>query len=150
MFTLTESRFAGITFVKAFKTISLPFFFNLILICFLANQTPAQFKSSIIHFKETNHDFGKVESGVLLTYEYKFTNEGEDTLVIKNVRASCGCTGATIGNKKNFGTNEEGEIKVTFNTSGRTGVQSKTVLVQTNDPKSPNVMLLFTCDIASK
>lgn len=138
------------TIIKTFITASYPFLLYFLLIGIFANQTPAQFKTSVINFKETNHDFGKVEKGFLLTYEYKFTNEGEDTLVIKNVRASCGCTGATIGDKKNFGTNEEGEIKVTFNTSGRSGVQSKTVSVQSNDPKSPNVMLSFTCEIISK
>ncbi len=138
------------TFVKAIKTGSLPVLFSFFLISLFANQTPAQVKSSKITFVETSHDFGKVEKAVLLTYEYKFRNDGEDTLVIKNVHASCGCTGATIGDKKEFTNGEEGEIKITFNTTGRSGVQSKTVSVQSNDPENPNVILSFTCEIVSK
>lgn len=138
------------TFIKAFKTASLPVLFSFLLISLSANQTSAQVKSPKITFSETNHDFGKVENGVLLTYEYKFKNDGEDTLVIKNVHASCGCTGATIGDKTEFTNGEEGEIKVTFNTSGRSGIQSKTVSVQSNDPENPNVILSFTCEIISK
>lgn len=133
--------------IKILFRVSVTYLFSILLTIIIAGQTPAQEKTSKIKFQETNHDFGKVEKGVLLSYDYKFTNEGEDTLIIKNVRASCGCTGATIGEKKHFATSEEGEIKVTFNTSGRSGVQSKTVSVQSNDPQNPNVMLSFTCEI---
>ncbi len=138
------------TLLRAFKTASIPFLFSFLLIGFLASQTHAQVKSAKINFTEIKHDFGKVQQGVELMYEYKFKSEGEDTLVIKNVRASCGCTGATIGEKKKFGDGEDGEIKVTFNTSGRSGVQNKTVSVQTNDPQNPNVILSFTCEIVSR
>jgi Protein of unknown function (DUF1573) len=129
---------------------SIPLLLLILLINTLTGSIFAQAKSSKITFIETKHDFGSVQKGILLEYEYKFKNDGGDTLIINNVRASCGCTGASIGDKKKFANNEEGEIKVTFNTSGRSGIQSKTVSVQSNDPENPNVILSFTCEIVSK
>ena len=115
-----------------------------------AVQTPAQKKTPKITFKETKHDFGKVKQGVILTHLFKFKNDGDENLIIQKVQPSCGCTGATIGNKKEFNKDETGEIKVTFNTSGRWGKQSKTITVKSNDPVNPNVVLSFTCEITSK
>ena len=127
--------------------IFLLFLFSLILISLSSKQTQAQNKSSKIFFKETKHDFGKVERGTVVSYDFKFINEGEGNLIIKNVHASCGCTGATIGDKKEFKNGEEGEIKVTFNTNGRSGNQSKIIYVQSNDPENPQELLSITCDI---
>lgn len=135
--------------INAFKKTSITILF-IFLISFLAIPIPAQVNKSKITFVETKHDFGKVPQGEELVYQYKFTNVGEDTLRIDNVRASCGCTGVTLGNKKNFAKGEMGEIKVTFSTTGRNGIQNKTISVQSNDPNNPNVMLSFTCDIVSK
>lgn len=135
--------------INAFKKTSITILF-IFLISFLAIPIPAQVNKSKITFVETKHDFGKVPQGEELVYQYKFTNVDEDTLRIDNVRASCGCTGVTLGNKKNFAKGEKGEIKVTFSTTGRNGIQNKTISVQSNDPNNPNVMLSFTCDIVSK
>lgn len=41
--------------------------------------------------KETN-DFGKVTQGKPVTYEFKFSNTGDQPLIIKSVESSCGCT----------------------------------------------------------
>jgi len=136
--------------IRTLSRASVHFLITIILVGIFTGQTLAQAKVPKITFTETNHDFGKVEKGVELAYEFRFKNEGEDTLVIKNVRASCGCTGATIGDKKEFTNGEEGEIKITFNTSGRSGIQSKTVSVQSNDPGNQTEALSFTCDIISK
>ncbi len=137
---------AGNIFAKTSLTLLL----TLLLFNFVPQQTKAQVKSSKIFFEETEHDFGKVQQGKTLSYDYKFKNDGEGNLLVKKVRASCGCTGASIGDKKDFKSGEEGEIKVTFNTSGRRGVQNKTVSVQTNDPNKPMVILSFTCDVISE
>ncbi|MDF1612332.1 MAG: DUF1573 domain-containing protein [Stygiobacter sp.] len=136
--------------INTFKVKYVLFMFTFLLLGLNTYQLQAQVKSSKISFIETKHDFGKVQQGRVLTYIFKFQNNGEDSLEIKNVRASCGCTGAAIGEKKKFANGEEGEIKVTFDTNGRTGVQNKTVSVQTNDPENLNVMLSFTCEIVSK
>jgi hypothetical protein len=100
-----------------------------------------------IKFAELSFDFGKVQQGVLLEHDFSFTNEGDAKLIIQSVQPSCGCTGASIGDKKEFDNDESGEIKITFNTGGRSGNISKTVTVTSNDPANPQVTLTFTCEI---
>lgn len=114
------------------------------------NISLANGKAAKITFEEPKHDFGKVKAGVDLTFRFKFKNEGEENLIIQQVHASCGCTGASIGEKKVFAQNEVGEIKVSFNTAGRSGVQNKTVTVQSNDPEHPFAVVSFTCDIVAQ
>ena len=97
-----------------------------------------------ISFETTKHDFGKIPSGPQVEYIFKFTNKGNQTLHIEKVQASCGCTGATIGDKMDYAKGESGEIKVTFNTQGREGKQEKTLMVYSNDSKEPNKVLTFT------
>lgn len=93
-------------------------------------------KAPKIQFDNEKHDFGKTEQGKVLTHTFKFKNIGDDTLVIKNVRTSCGCTAAVVKGKK-LDPGEEGEIKVSFNTTGYGGVSSKYIFVDSNDPAEP-------------
>ncbi len=103
-----------------------------------------------IKFDESNYDFGVVKQGVELEHIFQFTNTGEGTLEITSVQPSCGCTGVVMDEKKEYKQGEEGEIKITFNTQGRQGVNSKTVTVNTNDPANPVMTLTFKCEIEDK
>ncbi len=119
------------------------------LMFFLANNSKisASISSSKLLFEEDSHDFGKVPQGPQLEYSYKFTNKGKSLLVIDKVQPSCGCTGATIGGKNEYEKGESGEVKITFNTQGRSGHQEKHIMVFSNDPETPQKELKFTCDI---
>lgn len=88
------------------------------------------FASSDIDFKVLVHDFGIVKEGDKATKVFDFSNLGEDSLQLENVRASCGCT---VPNwpKNQFGKNESGEIKVTYNSSGRVGAFYKVITITT-------------------
>lgn len=107
----------------------------------------ASLRSPKIVFKEEVHDFGKVPRGPELQYNFKFTNKGNADLLIERVQTSCGCTGATVGDKKEYKKNESGEIKVNFQTQGRSGHQEKTIIVFSNDPESQQKTLTVKCDI---
>ena len=120
---------------------------HFLLVGVFTGQSYTDENASKISFTEVKHDFGKVKEDVELTFNFRFKNEGDDKLVIEKVQASCGCTGAAIGDKKEFNNGEEGEIKVTFSTTGRTGIQNKTVVVLSNDPENQTVILSFTCEI---
>jgi len=100
-----------------------------------------------IVFNETLFDFGDVEREVELKYAFKFENQGKGILIISNVKASCGCTGVILDNKKNFEEGGTGEIKIVFNTQGKYGTQIKTVSVYSNDPVRPNIVLTIKCNI---
>ena len=113
----------------------------------VTNELSGKEKNAVLAFEELQYDFGKVPQGDVLEHLFKFTNSGNDKLVIQSVQPSCGCTGATIGDKKEFLPGETGEIKVTFNTQGREGVNSKTINVSSNDNSQPSITLSFTCEI---
>jgi hypothetical protein len=107
----------------------------------------ASMNSPQLSFQEVKHDFGKVPQGPEMQYNFKFKNTGAQPLLIDHVQTSCGCTGATIGDKKEYAANESGEITVTFNTQGREGKQEKTIIVYSNDALSPTKTITITCDI---
>jgi len=111
------------------------------------SKVAASQKGPKIVFKETTHDFGKVPRGPSLQYNFKFTNKGSGILSIDKVQPTCGCTGATVGEKTTYSKNESGEIKVEFQTQGREGPQEKSIIVETNDPDNATINLKVKCDI---
>ena len=107
----------------------------------------AHTKAPKIVFDDYEHDFGKVPQGPQLQYNFKFTNKGNALLVIDHIQTSCGCTGATMGDKKEYKKNESGEIAITFNTQGREGYQEKFVTIFSNDPENQQVQLKVSCEV---
>lgn len=89
--------------------------------------------SAKITFEKTELDFGELESGKVVDMEYKFKNNGDDTLIIKNISSSCGCT-VTKVEKKEYKPGEEGTIPVKFFSRGYNGKIVKTITVSSNDP----------------
>ncbi len=84
-----------------------------------------------IKFAQTNHDFGDISEGTLAKHTFKFTNTGKVPLIIKDARGSCGCT-VPDWPRNPISPGSEGEIKVQFNSQGRSGMQTKTVTLTTN------------------
>jgi hypothetical protein len=105
-----------------------------------AQQNPA------LKFKEEKWDFGSVKQGKVLTHVFQFDNTGTAPLIISNVRTSCGCAAALIS-KREIAPGKTGEIKVTFNTKGYAGNQSKLIYVDSNDPRHPKTQLLVKAAI---
>jgi len=66
------------------------------------------------------------------TATFKFTNNGLKTVTVFSTTTSCGCTAAEL-KKKLYAAGESGEIPVTFKFGGRTGQQTQTVSVRTDD-----------------
>ena len=68
---------------------------------------------------------------------FKFKNEGKKDLVIRHVRATCGCTAVQQGNQGvGIKPGESSSIKATFNSGGYSGKVTKAIYVYTNDPKN--------------
>ncbi len=143
MSEIIESKGKKITFLTA----GLIAIFAIMFFVVSNSKISASVNGARIAFTEIKHDFGKVKQGPQIDYTFRFKNKGNALLVIDKVQASCGCTGVTTGDKKEFQKNEEGEIKITFNTEGREGKQEKTVMVYSNDSKEPQKVLTFTAEI---
>jgi hypothetical protein len=91
-------------------------------------------------FETTEIDFGKIDTGKVVNLMFKFKNAGDETLIIKNINSSCGCTVPKV-EKKEYQPGERGVIPVKFNSKGLNGKIVKTVTVSTNDKDNPNTTL---------
>ena len=74
---------------------------------------------------------------------FKYQNTGSTPVHFKSVKASCGCT-ATQSQKEVVNPKEKGEITATFTIGDRTGLQTKTVTVQTDDPNPAQATTILT------
>lgn len=94
-------------------------------------------------------DFGTIIQDSVVTTYFVITNEGADLLKIKKVSASCGCT-AVVSEKNELKRGESTEVKVTFDSKGKSGKQAKSVYIETNDPKNATITLALTGNIIEK
>ena len=102
---------------------------------------------AVIHPME--YDFGDIVQDSIVTKIFVIKNLGTEMLKIIEVKASCGCT-AVVAGKNELMPNESTDIKVTFNSEGKSGKQNKTVYIETNDPKNSTIKFAFTGNVIKK
>ena len=78
--------------------------------------------------------------------DYAFTNVGAYAVTIESVKTSCGCTTAEL-EKKHYEPGEGGVIGVKFDVGSRIGLQTKRILVKTDDAKNPEATLELKVNI---
>lgn len=83
-----------------------------------------------IKFEEPNHNFGTLSKGGDCRFEYKFTNTGNEPLIINYAHTSCGCDVASWP-KEPILPGESGIIKYMYD-SQRIGTFQKTTTVISN------------------
>lgn len=87
---------------------------------------------AVVKFDKTSHNYGKFTEDKPQTCVFKFTNTGNEPLVIHQAFASCGCTVPTF-TKEPIAPGKSGEIKVVYNGKGKLpGHFKKTVSVRSN------------------
>ncbi len=82
-------------------------------------------------FLKEIHDFGPSTKGVNLTYDFTFTNTGDDTLTINRIESDCTCMNYVI-NKMVLLPGETAIIKVTLNTSTQSGLTVRRIKIFSN------------------
>ena len=94
-------------------------------------------KQAAIQFDKEEHDFGTLLQGEVVSYSFHFTNTGNMPLIISEVGSSRGCT---VGDypREPIAPGKTGDIKVTYNSAGHHGFQSRflTVMSNTNPAKT--------------
>lgn len=108
----------------------------------------AQFLGPKATMKQTDYDFKNIKEGKIVDHNFTITNTGGDLLKITNVRATCGCTVANP-EKSELKPGESTTIKVSFNSNGRVGPQTKYVYVSTNDPANKEIKLKITGNVVN-
>ena len=65
-------------------------------------------------FEKETHDFGKIPQGKPVSVDFKFTNIGDEPLIISNIESVCGCTVPKYTNTPIL-KGQTGTITVTYN-----------------------------------
>ncbi|MFM9986666.1 MAG: DUF1573 domain-containing protein [Flavobacteriales bacterium] len=103
-----------------------------------ASQTRA--KTSITYDKR-EHDFGKIKQGDQVECAFKVTNTGNEPLIIENAKGSCGCTVPEYP-KDPIPPGESRDIKVKFNSAGKSNANTKTVTITANTDPIESVLTI--------
>jgi hypothetical protein len=90
-------------------------------------------------------DKGTVAKGDIVEANFKLVNEGSDTLLVKAVRPTCGCTVADYD--REIAAGGEGWLKAKLDTSDFSGPLSKSILIMTNDPQDPTVTVVIKATV---
>lgn len=113
----------------------------------LTAATPILGAGPKISFEKEVHDYGRIRYGDTVTEEFVFTNAGDQTLIIEQLRASCGCTKAVKGSSE-VAPSQSSKIVAAFDTTGlRAGKKEQSIFVHTNDPEKPVVKLTVLADV---
>jgi hypothetical protein len=96
--------------------------------------------ASELKWENDMHDFGTLSQGKPATYEFTFTNTTKETILITNVRPSCGCTAANY-TKTPIKPGEKGMVAATYNAAAA-GAFTKSITVTTSDSELPKSLTI--------
>jgi hypothetical protein len=92
-------------------------------------------------FEFDSYDFGTIKQGDKVTYDFSFTNTGKEPLIISEAHGSCGCT-VPQWPKEPVAKGAKAIIHVEFNSTGKMGMQDKTVTITSNAKSGQKVLHL--------
>jgi hypothetical protein len=95
----------------------------------------------VVEFVETSHDMGQVAAGGEYSHEFVVRNKGTGILQIKKVLPGCGSTAFW---DKTISPGKEGRIKIHVIASQCSDYYKRSIVVTTNDPKTPYRILYLT------
>ena len=93
-----------------------------------------------ISFSENTFNFNEIKQGERIEHTFTISNNGGSELIIRKVKASCGCT-AVSPQDEIIAAGSSTTMKVIFNSTGKVGKQNKTITIITNDPKHSRSIL---------
>jgi hypothetical protein len=106
-----------------------------------------QSKGPVIKFNVVVHDYGTIYQGADGNCNFSFKNEGDEPLILSNVRSSCGCT-VPSWPKDPILPGQTSSIKVTYDTK-RLGTISKQITVSSNATE-PSLVLNIKGNVIAK
>lgn len=98
-----------------------------------------------------NHNFGEVVLGSKVEHVYKFTNTGNEPLIITDVKPSCGCTLPKSWPHDPIMPGDRGELVIAFDSSGKPlGKLERTTAVISNASNEGANQIKFSATIIEK
>lgn len=110
----------------------------------------AKVSGPVITFEKKVHDFGDMSQGDKVEETFKFTNTGNEPLIITNVQVTCGCTTPKGWPRDPIAPGGKGELTVAFNSAGKMGRQNKVVTVVSNASNADGAQISFTANVLEK
>ena len=109
-----------------------------VIVGFLSIQ--AQTYGPVMTFEVTTVDYGKIEKGSDPVRRFKFTNTGNEPLIVKSAKGSCGCTTPTYPQEPIM-PGETKTIDVRYDTN-RPGQFNKTITLTTNETHDTHTLTI--------
>lgn len=104
----------------------------------------------VLSWDKTTHDFGDITQGDKVEHTYRFTNSGNEPLIISNVTTQCGCTTPKGWPRDPVLPGEKGEIIAAFNSAGKFGKQHKVVTIISNAVNPEGAQLILMVNVVEK
>lgn len=102
------------------------------------NATVKMANASSIVWKAETIDLGEIPQGTPKPIEFSFKNTGTKSVLITNVKPSCGCTTSDY-TKEAIAPGKYGFVKASYNAAAA-GAFTKTITVTTNAEETPKVL----------
>lgn len=126
------------------------FFIGFVCVTSLLQAQPnSELEGPVISWEKVTHDFGDIIQGEKVSHVFKFTNAGNEPLVITNVEVTCGCTTPKGWPRDPIMPGGQGELTVAFNSAGKFGKQNKVVTVTSNSAGTTN-QVMITVNVLEK
>lgn len=103
----------------------------------------------LISWELPSHDFGDITQGDKVNHTFKFTNTGNQPLILTNVEVTCGCTTPKGWPRDPIPPGGKGELTVAFNSAGKFGKQNKVITITSNSVGSTN-QVMITANVLEK
>jgi hypothetical protein len=114
----------------------------------LAQKAPeVKTDGAVLTLEKSTHDFGEIMQGDVVEHVFSFTNTGNQPLIISDIKISCGCT-MPVWPKNPIMPGAKGEIKVGFNSSGKSDKQTKVLPIISNAVNDASIT--FTTNVIVK
>jgi hypothetical protein len=113
-----------------------------VLVSAVAANAQAATSGPVMSFDKeiTTIDYGTIEKGGDPIRKFKFTNTGNEPLIIKSAKGSCGCTVPTYPQEPIM-PGESANIDVRYDTQ-RVGMFTKTVTLTTNETSDTHTLTI--------
>jgi hypothetical protein len=98
-------------------------------------QENAKVPRTKIEFDKEIHDFGQIDQGEIVETTVNIKNVGNNNLYIVDAHGSCGCTVPEV-TKEAIKPGESAPINVKFDSNGKSGEVTKTVMITCNTEKT--------------
>lgn len=116
---------------------------------FSISQNTTSTTGAVITWEKATHDFGEIIQGDKVEHTFRFSNTGNQDLVITNVEVTCGCTTPKGWPRDPIAPGESGELTVSFNSAGKNGKQNKVITITSNSVGTFN-QVMFSATVLER